>query len=137
MSSTFWSATGRTICLTLHRRPTVFIEGIPPVVVVEIAPNETAAKITARASDPSITRIVLEVTTVQDAPQTFDLDLSQGRDEANCAHPAPGAWTDFRLMAVERGGEAQAARAFDLLKEAPQGGGLVKLEGRRLIITQD
>lgn len=136
-SATYWTATRRNICLTLHRRHTIFIEGIPPVVVIDIAPNETGAKITTRASDPSITRIVLQLTTPTQAPQTFDFDLSQGQDEANFAPPPPGAWTVFRLMAVERGGEAQAARALNLLQEAPKGRNLVKLEGRRLVITQD
>lgn len=134
---TQWTKTGRHLCLTLHKRQSVFITGVPPVAVVQIAPDGPLSHVTALASDPAISRLILQITPTSGSAQNLDLDLSQGRAEAHIAPPSPGQRTDFLMMAVDQGGASQAQRALTLISSQPNRPTRVMVQGRTLTIQAD
>ncbi|MNU43157.1 hypothetical protein D3C71_319340 [compost metagenome] len=125
------------LCLTLHKRASVWQEGVPPVVTLEMFQGPAEAEVHALTSSSSLSSAVVMLKSVHPgpdlAPRRMDLALREGRAEGRFAPPLNGQWLGVTVVVTEAGGEGQTERALELLTTAGVEENLIVREGSRLV----
>ena len=125
------------ICLALHKRTSVWQEGVPPVLTLEIFPSPSGADVHALAPSSTLSSAVATLKSVRpdpDLPPTrVDLAFHEGRAEGSFDRPADASRFQVILVVTEAGGEGQTERALELLTTAGIEENLIVREGSRLV----
>lgn len=125
------------LCLTLHKRASVWQEGVPPVLTLELSPSPTGAEVHARTSSSTLSSAVVTLKSIRPGPdlppRRMDLALHEGRAEGDFDRPAEASRFQVIVVATETGGEGQTERALELLSTAEVGADLIVREGSRLV----
>lgn len=125
------------VCLTLHKRASVWQEGVPPVLTLELSPSPTGAEVHAQTSSSMLSSAVVTLKSVRPGPdlppRRMDLTLHEGRAESGFHRPADASRFQVIVVATEVGGESQTERALELLSTAGVEENLIVREGSRLV----
>ncbi|WP_296176157.1 hypothetical protein [uncultured Brevundimonas sp.] len=132
-----WSSKERSICLPLSKRTSVWQEGVPPILTLELRPEGAETRALALTSNLALAKVTVLIQASQAgsdfAPHRLDLDFRDGRAEARFLTPPNGQWLSTTVVATEIGGEAQTERAVVLVSTPESGGSLIVREGSRLV----
>lgn len=136
-----WLSGDQSVCLPLYRRISVWQEGVPPVLTLELkldqTPEDGQARVLALTSNPTLTKVSI-MTQPYGArsdfpPQRLDLSLRNGRAEGRIMSPPDGQSVRVTVVVTEAGGEGQTERALELLSSGERGGRLIVREGSKLV----
>lgn len=125
------------ICLTLYKRISIWQEGVPPALMLEISRGSAAAEIHALTSSSTLASAAVVLKAARSDPNfpsvRADLALRDGRAEGALNLPPDGSWVRVFVVATEVGGEGQTERALELLSTTDVGGDLIEREGSGLV----
>ena len=125
------------LCLALHKRASIWQEGVPPVLTLEMFQGPIEAEVHALTSSSSLSSAVVMLKSVHPgpdlAPRRMDLALHERRAEGRFAPPLNGQWLGVTVVVTEAGGEGQTERALELLRTAGVEENLIVREGSRLV----
>lgn len=125
------------LCLTLYKRASVWQEGVPPVLTLEVFQGPADAEVHALTSSSSLSSAVVTLKSLHPgpdlAPGRMDLAMHEGRAEGRFASPLNGQRFRVTVVATEAGGEGQTERALELLSTAEVEENLIVREGSRLV----
>jgi len=125
------------ICLTLYKRASVWQEGVPPALMLEISRGSAAAEIQARTSSSTLASAVVVLRSDRPNPdfpsRRIDLALHDGRAEGRFNLLPDASWVRVFVVATEVGGEGQTERALELLSTAGVEENLIVREGSSLV----
>lgn len=125
------------LCLTLHKRASVWQEGVPPALMLEISRGSAAAEIQARTSSSTLASAVVVLRSDRPNPdfpsRRIDLALHDGRAEGRFNLLPDASWVRVFVVATEVGGEGQTERALELLSTAGVEEDLIVREGSSLV----
>lgn len=125
------------LCLTLHKRASVWHEGVPPVLTLEMSQSPIKAEVHALTSSSTLSSVVVTLKSIRSGPdlppRRMDFALREGRAESGFDRPADASWFQVIVVATEAGGEGQTERVLELLSTAEVGANLIVREGSRLV----
>lgn len=136
-----WLSGDQSVCLPLYKRISVWQEGVPPTLTLELildqAPEGGLAQVLALTSNPTLARVSI-MTQPYGARSAFpsqrlDLNFRDGRAEGQILSPPDGQSVRVIVVATETGGENQTERALELLSNSESRGSLIVREGSRLV----
>lgn len=125
------------LCLTLHKRASVWQEGVPPVLTLELFQGPAEAEVHVQTPRSTLSSAVVMLKSVHPGPdlppKRMDFALHERRAEEGFASPLSGQWLGVTVVVTEVGGEGQTERALELLTTAEAGANLIVREGSRLV----
>lgn len=125
------------LCLALYKRASIWQEGVPPVLTLELSPSPAGAEVHALTSSSTLSSAVVTLKSVRPGPDLpsirMDLALHEGRAESDFDRPADASRFQVIVVATEASGEGQTERALELLTTAGVEEDLIVHEGSRLV----
>ncbi len=136
-SFSWLSQPNERLCLTLHKRVSVWQEGVPPVLTLEVLQGPAEAEVHVQTASSTLSSAVVMLKSVHPGPELpprrMDFALHEGRAEGGFASPLNGQWLGVTVVVTEAGGEDQTERALELLMTADVGADLIVREGSSLV----
>ena len=131
------SQTIERLCLALQKRASVWQEGVPPVLMLEISQGPTRGEVHALTSNSMLASAVVALRSDRPNPdfpsKRIDLALHDGRAEGHFSTLPEASWVRVFVVAAEAGGEDQRERALELLSTAGVEANLIVRDGSRLV----
>lgn len=128
---------GERLCLTLHKRTSAFQEGVPPILMLEVAASPVGGTIHTQSSSPTIAAAAVVMQPARPGPdfssRRIDVALRDGRAESGFTLPSDASRLHVTVVATEAGGKAQTERALELLTTAEVGGSRIVRNGSKLV----